>query len=147
MEGLTYLHAQEIVHCDIKGQNLLVGSSSESVKIADFNLARKQSDDIDANSMLRKKMDVHGISRSSSDFKGTPFWIAPEALQGVEQSFPSDIWSLGCTVVEMYQGCPPWVNLALSFVSVISTISCSNENLPLPKDLSEEGKNFLDRCF
>ena len=145
MEGLANLHVQGIIHCDIKGQNLLISSSS--VKIADFGLARKLSDDVGIDSTLPSKIDARGTSRSSSDFKGTPFWMAPEALQGVEQSFPSDIWSLGCTVVEMCQGCPPWVNLPLSFVSVISKIACSDENPPLPEDLSEEGKDFLDKCF
>ena len=154
MEGLTYLHAQEIIHCDIKAQNILVGSSSESVKIADFGLARKlSSNDVDDDSVLLQlptKMDARGTSNSSSsssDFKGTPFWMAPEALQGVEQSFASDIWSLGCTVVEMCQGCPPWVDLPLSFASIIRKIACSDEDPPLPEDLSEEGKDFLDKCF
>ena len=154
MEGLTYLHAQEIIHCDIKAQNILVGSSSESVKIADFGLARKlSSNDVDDDSVLLQlptKMDARGTSSSyssSSDFKGTPFWMAPEALQGVEQSFASDIWSLGCTVVEMCQGCPPWVDLPLSFATIIRKIACSDEDPPLPEDLSEEGKDFLDKCF
>ena len=41
VEGLAYLHSQKIVHCDIKGQNILIGSGS-SVKIADFGSAKKQ---------------------------------------------------------------------------------------------------------
>ena len=61
------------------------------VKIADFGLARKLSEDVGVDSMLPSKRNARGTSRSSSDFKGTPFWMAPEALQGVEQSFPSDI--------------------------------------------------------
>ena len=89
-----------------------------------------------------------GTSRSSSDFKGTLFWMAPKALQDVEQSFHQDICSLGCTVVEICQGCPPWVNiLQFSFGSVITKITCSNANPLLPEDLFEEGKDFMDKCF
>ncbi|MCO5609023.1 hypothetical protein L7F22_063244 [Adiantum nelumboides] len=40
--------------------------------------------------------------------RGTPLWMALEVVQGVEQETPSDIWSLGCTLVEMLQGRPPW---------------------------------------
>ena len=62
VEGLTYLHAQEITHYNIKRLNLLVGSSSESVIIADFGLGRKPSDDVGRiDSLLPKKMDMWNL--------------------------------------------------------------------------------------
>ena len=170
VEGLAYLHSQKIVHCDIKGQNILIGSGS-SVKIADFGSAKKQLEHhnprphqeqkqegepcstVFADALIEEKL---GYKSPSITMRGTPLWMAPEVLQGVEQSFPSDIWSLGCTVVEMLQGSSPWMlschgssqkNSLSSFESLLFKIACSQENPPLPDSLSEECRDFLCKCL
>ncbi|KAH7442134.1 hypothetical protein KP509_03G072600 [Ceratopteris richardii] len=136
VEGLAYLHEKHIVHCDIKCQNILVGSCG--VKIADFGAAKKKS----AND------SVHEI-------KGTPLWMAPEVLRGEQQGFESDIWSLGCTVVEMLQGVPPW-GADFSRASTPATshvaeslfkIAYSSENPTLPDNVSPECRDFLCKAL
>ena len=171
VEGLAYLHSQEIVHCDIKGQNILIGSDS-SVKIADFGSAKKQSEHHSRHYHHQERKRKPCSFASAEDLteekpvynspamimRGTPLWMAPEVLQGVEQSFPSDIWSLGCTVVEMLQGCSPWmllsrsssphkINPLSSFESLLFKIACSQDNPPLPHSLSEECRDFLCKCL
>ncbi|MCI88253.1 mitogen-activated protein kinase kinase kinase A-like, partial [Trifolium medium] len=42
---------------------------------------------------------------------GTPLYMAPEVARGEEQGYPSDVWSLGCTIVEMATGFSPWTNV------------------------------------
>ncbi|KAL0320817.1 UNVERIFIED_CONTAM: Mitogen-activated protein kinase kinase kinase [Sesamum radiatum] len=88
--GLRYLHLMGLVHCDIKGQNVLIGS--DGLKIADFGCAK------------------WGESGGSGKpvFSGTPAYMAPEVARGEEQSFPADVWALGCTIIEMATGSNPW---------------------------------------
>ena len=85
MRGLEYLHAQNIVHRDLKGGNVLVDSKG-NVKLSDFGCAKSL-----GNSYLQS-------------FIGTACWMAPEiVLQKGHERFV-DIWSLGCTVYEMLTG-------------------------------------------
>ncbi|KAK1559849.1 hypothetical protein Q3G72_019061 [Acer saccharum] len=95
LNGLKYLHDQNVVHRDIKCANILVDASG-SVKLADFGLAKatKTNDDVKSS-------------------KGTAFWMAPEVvnLKGRGYGLAADIWSLGCTVLEMLTQQPPYSHL------------------------------------
>lgn len=128
LHGLDYLHRQGIVHCDIKGKNVLVGSAGV-VKLGDFGSARRK----------EEKGQI-------SVLRGTPLWMAPEVVNQVEQGPPSDIWSLGCTVVEMATGRPPWTN-ASNPLAALYRIGCTDELPELPARLSPQGQDFLDKCF
>ena len=66
VNGLNFLHKKEIVHCDLKPQNILYKLHPETrLKIADFGLSR----------------DIHSISSSSHGIRGTRCWIAPEVFK------------------------------------------------------------------
>ena len=88
--GLAYLHRQHRLHRDIKSDNLLVGFSG-AVKIADFGFAAGLSEEQD------KRRSV----------VGTPYWMAPELIKGLEYDAKVDVWSLGVTAIEMAEGEPP----------------------------------------
>ncbi|MCO5607695.1 hypothetical protein L7F22_061894 [Adiantum nelumboides] len=128
VQGLKYLHLNGIVHCDIKAHNILIGSSG--VKIADFGAA--------------KRIGKGRVSKS--EFRGTPLWMAPEVIQGVEQGFPSDIWSLGCTVVELLHGHPPWGHIS-DIGAALYKLGCSEEDPPLPEAISDDARDFLLHCL
>ncbi|GLJ08683.1 hypothetical protein SUGI_0093580 [Cryptomeria japonica] len=128
LRGLDYLHRQGIVHCDIKGKNVLVGSGGV-VKLGDFGSARR----------TEEKGQI-------SVLRGIPLWMAPEVVNQVEQGPPSDIWSLGCTVVEMATGRPPWTN-ASNPLAALYLIGCTHELPELPACLSPQGRDFLDKCL
>lgn len=93
LEGLEYLHANNVVHRDIKGANILVDNDG-MCKLADFGSA--------------KKIAGFGKERYAS-IRGTPNWMAPEVIKSKGHGRFSDIWSIGCTVIEMATGKPPWV--------------------------------------
>lgn len=89
VEGLEYLHCKDLIHRDIKGDNILVKSNG-TVKIGDIGSTRKIQ------------------SEKVKSFVGTGCWMAPEVIKGVNYDQSADIWSLGCTVFEMLTGKPPF---------------------------------------
>ncbi|KAK9077348.1 hypothetical protein SSX86_005685 [Deinandra increscens subsp. villosa] len=124
LQGLVCLHSYGIVHCDIKGANLLVDESG--VKIADFGCAKWAGEDVPV--------------------RGTPMFMAPEVARGDEQGFGADIWALGCTVIEMATGCSPWLNVN-DPVSVLYKIAYSGESPNIPGVFSNQAKDFIGKCL
>eukprot|EP00178_Gracilaria_changii_P018643 TRINITY_DN534_c0_g1_i1.p1 TRINITY_DN534_c0_g1~~TRINITY_DN534_c0_g1_i1.p1 ORF type:complete len:1013 (+),score=172.90 TRINITY_DN534_c0_g1_i1:2354-5392(+) len=125
--GLDYLHSQGVVHRDIKGANILVTKESH-VKLADFGVASTKPAD----------------QSSPFDVAGSPYWMAPEIINLTGSSTASDIWSVGCTVVEVLTGFPPYHEL--SDVTALFRI-VSDDCPPLPPNLSAECQDFLKKCF
>lgn len=129
--GLRYLHRQGVVHRDIKGANILVTKMSH-VKLADFGVAS-----------TRPSYDL-STSNNPIDVAGSPYWMAPEIIELTGSSTASDIWSLGCTVIELLTGFPPYHDLnVFSAMFSISRDQCP----PLPPDLSVDCEDFLMKCF
>ncbi|CAI9101519.1 OLC1v1038859C1 [Oldenlandia corymbosa var. corymbosa] len=139
LQGLIYLHENGIVHCDVKCQNVLLGLSG-NIKLADFGFAKKIS-----NSKVEKGSSIQ------PNVGGTPLWMAPEVLRNERLDFAADIWSLGCTVIEMANGCckSPW-GIDFSYtnpMAAILKIANGNEIPQFPSNLSKEGLNFLSKCL
>jgi mitogen-activated protein kinase kinase kinase 17/18 len=128
LSGLVYLHDIGIVHCDIKGQNVLIGSDGQA-KIADFGCAKSEF-----------------CEEGSSKIRGTPMYMAPEVARGEEQGTPADVWALGCTVIEMITGCASWAGFS-DPVSVLHHIGYSSDVPVIPNWISQEAKDFLSKCF
>ncbi|GLJ08689.1 hypothetical protein SUGI_0093760 [Cryptomeria japonica] len=126
--GIQYLHRQGIVHCDIKGKNVLVGS--KGVKLADLGSAKR----------------ISGKEEEGWNLRGTPLWMAPEVVNQVEQGPASDIWSLGCTVVEMATGKPPWGS-SLHPLAAMYRIGFTEELPEMPQSLSPQGQDFVEKCL
>ena len=52
---------------------------------------------------------VSGRVLPDLSIKGSPYWMAPEVVRGEGAGKPSDVWSLGCCIIEMLTGQPPWI--------------------------------------
>lgn len=91
--GLNYLHSMNVVHRDIKPQNILVDAELK-IKIADLGLARVilESDD--------------GTDKDLSNYVVTRWYRAPEVLKGEKYGAKIDIWAAGCVFAEMKLGRP-----------------------------------------
>jgi serine/threonine protein kinase len=125
LHGLLYLHEQGVIHRDIKGANILT-TKEGLVKLADFGVASRTT----------------GLSESS--VVGTPYWMAPEVIELSGATTASDIWSLGCTVIELLEGKPPYYNLQ-PMPALFRIVN--DDHPPLPQGASPAVKDFLMQCF
>eukprot|EP01063_Lacrimia_lanifica_P021282 TRINITY_DN2857_c0_g1_i1.p2 TRINITY_DN2857_c0_g1~~TRINITY_DN2857_c0_g1_i1.p2 ORF type:complete len:461 (+),score=104.17 TRINITY_DN2857_c0_g1_i1:1489-2871(+) len=129
--GLQYLHAERVVHRDIKPHNLLVDGQGR-VKLADFGCSRDRVDDT-----VQTRM------------QGTPQYMAPDALRGVV-SYATDIWSIGATVVHLASGRVPWGELGLDGIPLMAAILSGEGkegHQPQITHLSPQGEALVRRCF
>ncbi|KAF7837251.1 mitogen-activated protein kinase kinase kinase NPK1 isoform X1 [Senna tora] len=129
--GLEYLHSNGIIHRDIKGANILVDNKG-CIKLADFGASKKV-------------VELATINGAKS-MKGTPYWMAPEVILQTGHSFSADIWSVGCTVIEMATGKPPW-SQQYQEVAALFHIGTTKSHPPIPEHLSVEAKDFLLKCL
>ncbi|GAB2226150.1 hypothetical protein Droror1_Dr00021943 [Drosera rotundifolia] len=128
LSGLAYLHSRKTVHRDIKGANILVETNGV-IKLADFGMAKH----------------VNSLS-SMLSFKGSPYWMAPEVVMNQNgNNLAVDIWSLGCTIIEMATSKPPWSQYP--GVAAIFKIGNSKDLPEIPDFLSNEAKTFLKLCL
>ena len=112
LEGLNYLHRNDVVHCDLKAANILT-TKHGNVKLSDFGVS----------------LNMRNVGREAKpDIAGTPNWseclfssyrrtlmqaipVAPEVIELKGASPASDIWSLACTVIELLTGRPPYSDI------------------------------------
>ncbi|KAF8555957.1 hypothetical protein OG21DRAFT_766594 [Imleria badia] len=127
LEGLHYLHKCQVVHCDLKAANIL-STKTGNIKLSDFGVSLN----------LRAMEREHNVA-------GTPNWMAPEVIELKGASPKSDIWSLGCTVIELLTGRPPYGEIANSMTVMFRIVE--DEMPPLPDECSEALQDFLQQCF
>ncbi|KRX05059.1 Pyridoxal phosphate-dependent transferase [Pseudocohnilembus persalinus] len=131
LNGLQYLHEQNIVHRDLKAANILTDKHGNA-KLADFGAARRFDKDV---------IDILSASQSDQfckSIQGSIRWMAPEILNGEPHGFRIDTWSLGCTIIELASGQAPW-NECKSLPELICKIM-EKRQPPIPCDLSEDSQ-------
>nr|XP_002731770.1 PREDICTED: serine/threonine-protein kinase PLK2-like isoform X1 [Saccoglossus kowalevskii] len=126
IEGIQYLHSQNVIHRDLKLGNILVSDSME-IKLADFGLATRLEFDGD-----RKRTIC-----------GTPNYIAPEVLEKIGHSYEADIWAIGCVMYTMLVGKPPFEGSTLK--ETYSRVRNNKYNLPF--SLHSSAKDLIKQLL
>eukprot|EP00898_Chlorokybus_atmophyticus_P007030 jgi/Chlat1/7328/Chrsp59S06965 len=136
LEAVNCMHGVNIMHRDIKGANILLDKqwNGTVIKLADFGASKAVNSQVKHRTLL-----------------GTVPFMAPEVLRQVGADCRADIWSIGCTVIEMATGNPPsyqGVNRSgLNFYAIGKRIFSEDDCPEIPEHLSPECKDFLQRCF
>lgn len=132
LEGCGYLHANGIIHRDIKCANILISTGGD-IKLTDFGTAKRVNDNT-----------LNGCKT----FSGTPFWMAPEVIRNEDYGRKADVWSIGCTLIEMVTAKHPWWPLENAF-AVMFHVTNTTEQPAIPPEirLSADCKDFLRLCL
>lgn len=130
LQGLKYLHDKNIVHLDIKGKNIVFCDTG--IKIIDFGLAES----------------VEALQKEKpTEIKGTIQYLAPDLLF-YNYSTKCDIWSLGCTVIEMITGHAPHHDVIKDLGEIPYLLHLKNGTIePKIPRISPVGVDFLQKCL
>uniref|UniRef100_A0A8C6KCH2 Mitogen-activated protein kinase kinase kinase 3 n=1 Tax=Nothobranchius furzeri TaxID=105023 RepID=A0A8C6KCH2_NOTFU len=131
LEGVSYLHSNMIVHRDIKGANILRDSAG-NVKLGDFGASKR------LQTICMSGTGIRSVT-------GTPYWMSPEVISGEGYGRKADVWSLGCTVVEMLTEKPPWAEFEA--MAAIFKIATQPTNPLLPSHISDQARDFVRGIF
>ncbi|XP_076933556.1 RAF-like serine/threonine-protein kinase 20 [Bidens hawaiensis] len=131
--GMEYLHSKNIVHFDIKCDNLLVNMKDPSrpiCKVGDFGLSK-----IKRNTLV------------SGGVRGTLPWMAPELLNGSSNKVSEkvDVFSFGIVLWEILTGEEPYANM--HYGAIIGGIVSNTLRPPIPKDCDREWRKLMEQCW
>ncbi|CAM40217.1 putative protein kinase [Leishmania braziliensis MHOM/BR/75/M2904] len=127
LEGLEYLHVSHILHRDLKGDNLFL-TEDDQLKLGDFGQSKELADTLITQSV-----------------QGTPSFMSPEMIACSGYSFEADVWSVGCCVIQMLTGKPPFANLDNQMAVMFAIISSKIED-QIPASATEGAKDFIRMC-
>ncbi|KAG9355022.1 hypothetical protein JZ751_001735 [Albula glossodonta] len=136
LRGLAYLHENQIIHRDIKGANLLIDSTGQRLRIADFGAA------------ARLASKGTGAGEFQGQLLGTIAFMAPEVLRGQQYGRSCDVWSVGCAIIEMSCAKPPWnAEKHSNHLALIFKIASATTAPTIPAHLSPGLRDVTLRCL
>eukprot|EP00953_Heterococcus_sp_UTEX-ZZ885_P001650 1410-Heterococcus_DN1.PRE.10 len=131
LEALEFLHSKCIAHRDVKPANVLVEQSSGIIKLIDFGAC----------------LELEGHNTLAVSMAGTPRYCAPEVLQNEAHGVAVDIWSFGCTFLQMVSCVVPWSGYKCTTLVALLHIVQQFRAPQLPPHLTQEMRCLLTSCL
>ncbi|UMM30714.1 hypothetical protein L5515_012485 [Caenorhabditis briggsae] len=148
LSGLSFLHTHQIVHRDMKPENVLIKKDGHIV-IADFGSAKTTKFEEEEEEEIQKtssedsdeKEDVEQEKEQErrTTFVGTALYISPEMLNDGAVGAKSDIWALGCMIYEFLAGKPPFTGIN----QYQQTRKVHENNITFDSDFPESAKVLI----
>lgn len=152
LRGLVYLHEVGVLHRDIKPGNMLI-SAEGLLKLSDFGTSRQSAVGGGGATGGGAGRTLLSATATNGTMVGTSAYLAPESITAGKYSRGSDIWALGCSLIEMAQGLPPWSELPpekralIPLMFHIGTAQPPQHHPRIPDHLSADLRRIIQRCF
>nr|XP_016478233.1 PREDICTED: probable serine/threonine protein kinase IREH1 isoform X1 [Nicotiana tabacum] len=158
--ALEYLHSLQVVHRDLKPDNLLIAHDGH-IKLTDFGLSKvgliNSTDDLSGPAVSGASMMEDDESqlwapehqqerRGKRSAVGTPDYLAPEILLGTGHGFTADWWSVGVILFELIVGIPPF-NAEHPQKIFDNILNCNIPWPGVPEEMSFEAHDLIDRLL
>ena len=131
LKGLILIHSKNLIHRDIKAANIFL-SQNGFAKLGDFGVGTK--------------LGIGDFFRNSK--KGSPYWMSPQVVKNLDYDMKTDIWSLGITCCEMYNGEPPFAELnPQNVMEKIGSHPPKVDEIIKKEDHSNEFYDFIKKCL
>ncbi|OQR81272.1 calcium/calmodulin-dependent protein kinase [Achlya hypogyna] len=136
LEALEYIHLRNIVHRDLKLENLMLDATGRdsALKIVDFGFAKQ----------------LPNKNATLTEVLGTPGYMAPEVIQGKPYGKPADIWSTGVIVYTLLCGYPPFHHDQIHDLQKLFRCICYGYyffDAPYWDDISLEAKDLVSQML
>lgn len=124
--GMEYLHGRNLLHCDLKSPNILIGQKNEA-KITDFGSCQ-----------------IIGVKATHKRVACTARWMSPELIRSKTHTFGTDVWAYGVVAWEMIMRQIPYEHLEKN--EVLRQLSRYELALPLPDGIPERLRQLIESC-
>ncbi|XP_017799206.1 PREDICTED: neither inactivation nor afterpotential protein C [Habropoda laboriosa] len=135
IKAVVYLHENNVMHRDIRGNNILLTKEGE-VKLVDFGLSRT----------------IQGEMGKRYTCIGSPSWMAPEVAMSKGANSDSgygnraDVWAIGITAIELADGKPPFQDMHPTR-ALFQIVRNPPPNLYRPSNWSQNFNDFITECL
>jgi serine/threonine protein kinase len=132
----VFTHEKKIIHGDLKAANILFDGNK--IKLSDFG------ESLSIEKFLKNIEASHSVVECS-EINGSILWMAPEIFLEKPRGTRSDIWSFGCTLIELLTATNPWPEI--KEVGQILNWVMEGRSPTIPNNISEEAREMISACL